>query len=50
MPFWWVAVAMLLMRFSISQMDVPARQSYVAQVVQPEERSAAGGKKAFFLL
>jgi MFS family permease len=37
------AVAVLLLRFSISQMDVPARQSYVMAVVTPEERAAAGG-------
>src|SRR5207249_8042458 len=30
-------------RFSISQMDVPTRQSYIMAVVGPEERSAAGG-------
>ena len=43
MPSFWWAVAMLLLRFSISQMDVPARQSYVMAVVTSEERSAAGG-------
>jgi MFS family permease len=37
------AVAMLLLRFAISQMDVPARQSYTAAVVNAEERSAAAG-------
>ena len=37
------AIAVLLVRFSISQMDVPTRQSYVMAVVTPEERSAAGG-------
>ncbi len=37
------AVAVLLVRFSISQMDVPARQSYVMAVVSSEERAAAGG-------
>jgi MFS family permease len=37
------AVVMLLLRFSISQMDVPTRQSYTMAVVPPEERSAAGG-------
>jgi MFS family permease len=37
------AVAVLLLRFSISQMDVPARQSYTVAVVSPEERSAAAG-------
>jgi MFS family permease len=43
MPTLPLAVAVLLARFSISQMDVPARQSYVMAVVAPEERSAAGG-------
>ena len=33
----------LLARFSISQMDVPTRQSYVMAIVRPEERSATGG-------
>jgi MFS family permease len=34
---------MLLLRFSISQMDVPTRQSYTMAVVAPDERSAASG-------
>ena len=34
---------MLLVRFSISQMDVPTRQSYTIAVVDPDERSAAAG-------
>jgi len=33
----------LLARFSISQMDVPTRQSYTMAVVDPDERSAAAG-------
>lgn len=37
------AVAVLLLRFSISQMDVPTRQSYTMAVVDPDERSAASG-------
>src|SRR5213082_798978 len=37
------AVLVLLVRFSISQMDVPTRQSYTMAVVRPEERSAAAG-------
>ncbi len=37
------AIAVLLLRFSISQMDVPTRQSYVIAVVDPSERSAAAG-------
>jgi len=43
MPNLSLAVVVLLLRFSISQMDVPARQSYIMAVVPPEERSAAGG-------
>jgi len=43
MPTLSLAIAVLLARFSISQMDVPARQSYTMAVVPPEERSAAGG-------
>ncbi len=43
MPTLPLAVAVLLLRFSISQMDVPARQSYIMAVVTPAERSAAGG-------
>jgi MFS family permease len=43
MPTAPLAIGVLLARFSISQMDVPARQSYVMAVVHPEERSAAGG-------
>jgi predicted MFS family arabinose efflux permease len=38
-----VAIALLLARFSISQMDVPTRQSYTLAVVDPDERSAAAG-------
>ena len=43
MPSLRLAVAVLFARFSISQMDVPTRQSYLMAVVSPEERSAAGG-------
>jgi MFS family permease len=32
-----------LLRFSISQMDVPTRQSYTMAIVRPEQRSAAAG-------
>ncbi len=35
------AVALLLARFALSQMDVPPRQAYVVAVVTPEERTAA---------
>lgn len=43
MPTLELAVALLLLRFSLSQMDVPTRQSYVLSVVDPDERSAAAG-------
>jgi MFS family permease len=43
MPTLPLAVAVLLLRFSLSQMDVPTRQSYVMAVVEPDERSAAAG-------
>jgi MFS family permease len=43
MPSAELAVLILLARFTISQMDVPTRQSYVMAVVLPEERSAAAG-------
>jgi hypothetical protein len=43
MPTPGLAVMILFLRFAISQMDVPARQSYTAAVVDPEERSAAAG-------
>jgi MFS family permease len=43
MPNLSLAIAMLLIRFSISQMDVPTRQSYTMAVVAPDERSAAAG-------
>ena len=43
MPSLPLAIGLLLLRFSISQMDVPTRQSYTMAVVSPEERSAAAG-------
>lgn len=43
MPTAEAAVAMLIARNTISQMDVPARQAYVAWQVRADERSAAGG-------
>lgn len=43
MPSLGLAIALLLVRFSISQMDVPTRQSYTMAVVAPDERSAASG-------
>jgi MFS family permease len=41
MPTFASAVAVLLLRFSLSQMDVPTRQAYIAQMVDPQERTAA---------
>ena len=46
MPNLPLAIGLLLLRFSISQMDVPARQSYTMAVVDPDERSAASGVTA----
>ena len=43
MPTLGLAITVLLVRFSISQMDVPTRQSYTMAVVAPDERSAASG-------
>lgn len=43
MPTLPLAIIVLLARFSISQMDVPTRQSYTVSVVEPAERSAANG-------
>jgi MFS family permease len=43
MPTLPLAIVVLLARFSISQMDVPTRQSYTMAVVDPDERSAAAG-------
>jgi MFS family permease len=43
MPTLPLAILVLLLRFSISQMDVPTRQSYTMAVVSPDERSAAAG-------
>ncbi len=46
MPTLPLAIGLLLLRFSISQMDVPTRQSYTMAVVAPDERSAASGVTA----
>lgn len=43
MPSLPLAIGVILLRFSISQMDVPTRQSYTMAVVEPDERSAAAG-------
>jgi MFS family permease len=40
MPTLELAVFVLLVRFSISQMDVPTRQAYTMSIVAPDERSA----------
>jgi MFS family permease len=40
-PVW--AVVLFLLRESLVEMDVPTRQSYVAAVVAPEERTFASG-------
>jgi MFS family permease len=46
MPNLPLAIGVLMLRFSISQMDVPTRQSYTMAVVAPDERSAASGLTA----
>jgi MFS family permease len=43
MPTLPLAIGVLLLRYTLSQMDVPTRQSYVMAVVEPGERSAAAG-------
>jgi len=43
MPNLPLAIACLLARFSLSQMDIPTRQSYTMAIVSPDERSAAAG-------
>jgi hypothetical protein len=47
MPTATLAILFLLLRSTISQMDVPTRQSYTMAVVEPDERSAAAGVTAF---
>ena len=46
MPTLPLAIGLLLVRFSISQMDVSTRQSYTMAVVAADERSAASGVTA----
>lgn len=41
MPSAWLSITCLLLRTAVSQMDVPARQSFVMALVPPEERAAA---------
>jgi len=43
MPTAWLAVALFLLRMSVSQMDVPTRQSYTMAVVDADERTATAG-------
>jgi len=43
MPTLRLAILVLLLRFSVSQMDVPPRQSFTMAVVPPDERPAAAG-------
>jgi hypothetical protein len=45
-PTLGIAIALLLMRSALSQMDVPARTSYVMAVVTPPERPAAASVTA----
>ena len=45
-PQLWMAIALLLIRGLLSQMDVPTRTSYVMAVVTPEERPAAASMTA----
>jgi MFS family permease len=37
------AIVLLFARFSLSQMDVPARQAFIVSIVPPEERAGALG-------
>ncbi|WP_194725290.1 MFS transporter [Noviherbaspirillum malthae] len=46
MPTLGWAIALLLARSALSQMDVPTRSSYVMAVVPPEERAAAASVTA----
>ena len=47
MPTLSLAMAMCVLRYSVAQMDVPARHSYLMAVVAPDERSAAAGITTF---
>ncbi len=42
-PSFKVAVALFVLREALAEMDVPTRQSYVAAVVRPQERTFASG-------
>jgi MFS family permease len=43
MPRVELAVAVLLVRYLLSQLDVPTRQSYTMAIIPPAERAAAAG-------
>lgn len=45
-PDLWLALMFLLFRSALSQMDVPARTSYVMGIVTPDERAAAAAVTA----
>lgn len=45
-PEFWQAIALLLVRATLSQMDVPARTSFVMAIVTPPERLAAASLTA----
>jgi MFS family permease len=42
-PNLWASLTFLFLRYSLSQMDVPTRQSYLNSIVPPEERSYVVG-------
>jgi len=42
-PTFPIALGLYLARMSISQMDVPTRQSYIAAIVKDQDRTAAAG-------
>ncbi|MGH9922247.1 MAG: MFS transporter [Nitrososphaerales archaeon] len=42
-PTLQIAIIIYLIRMSLSQMDVPTRQSYIVAIVRPEERTAVAG-------
>ncbi len=43
MPSLTLAVALLILRHALSQMDVPTRAAFIVTLVEPEERTAATG-------
>jgi MFS family permease len=47
MPTVSLAMTMCILRYSVAQMDVPARHSYLMAVVAADERSAAAGVTTF---